>query len=645
MRWQKPDFFTLTPVAAWLALGLAGAPALATAPPSPAVGMTLQAQIALAPARLMAMQPGEVVSIDFPVAGRHSVVFEHTTAGRGGLRYWHGHLAGHERDRVVLQALPNGRLVGALRHQGQLVSFRQEADRRLVAAREAARISGQAWRLGERLDKGTRVVHENVAALVDATVGSEIALPLPDGRTEVAIVTAAGLDAHGHLQIQAISRLEGRGSPTVITVGSDAVFAAVFTPQGEYQLVTRQGRTLMLDPQAAGLAQPQGEDHIPVTDEAGATVAAAQSTRTTTTKTTTKTTTVAGSTTTTGSAAFVPLAAGTVDTTLTLLMTYSPSFVRQWGTEAAARTRLSNIVQVANAAYGNSGTGVRFKVVGWKLVNQADATPQTVLSALRAGSGAFAGIGTLKASVGAAMVSFYAPFNTTTAASSTCGVAYVPASGSQGLAAYRTQAPTLMYSALNDGQTTSSYCSLLSFPHELGHNLGALHDKANSSTSGVFPYSYGKGVSGSYGTVMSYISPRVALFSSPQLQCTSTGTACGTDTENVVATVLQTKSVVAALGKPANADVAVTGATMVAGALRTATGAAYTGATTISTSTPGVTCTTGTTGLYVCRVPNATPSITVAVKAVGKTVSPSVATFAVSPLAERPVTGTMFYVR
>lgn len=644
MRWQKPDFFTLTPVAAWLALGLAGAPALATAPPSPAVGLKLQAQTALAPARLMAMQPGEVVSIDFPVAGRHSVVFEHTTAGRGGLRYWHGHLARHERDRVVLQELPDGRLVGALRHQGQLVSFRQEADRRLVAAREAARISGQAWRLGERLDAGTTMVHENVTALVQATVGSEIALPLPDGRTEVAIVTATGLDADGHLQIQAVSRLEGRGSPTVVTVGRDAVFAAVFTPQGEYQLVTREGRTLMLDPQAAGLTPPKGDDHIPMhgTDEGGATVAAAQATKVTANPTKT---TVAGSTTTTGSAAFAPLAAGTVDTTLTLLMAYSPSFVKQWGTEAAARTRLSNIVQVANAAYGNSGTGVRFKVVGWKLVNQADTAPQTALSALRAGSGAFAGMGTLKASVGAAMVAFYAPFNTTTAATNTCGVAYVPASGSQGLAAYRTQAPTLMYSALNDGQTTSSYCSLLSFPHELGHNLGALHDKANSGTSGVFPYSYGKGVSGSYGTVMSYISPRVALFSSPQLKCTATGAACGTDTENVVATVLQTKSVVAALGKPANADVGVTGATMVAGALRTATGTAYTGATTISTSTPGVTCTTGTTGLYVCRVPSATTSITVALKATGKTVSPTVATFAVSPLAERPVTGTTFYVR
>lgn len=641
MRWQTPC--SRTPISLTIALCLAGSAAAAVPSTLSVPGMTLSAQAALAPARLMAMQPGETVSIDFPVAGRHSVVFEHTTAGRGGVRYWHGHLAGRERDRVVLQELANGRLMGALRYQGQLVSFRQEADRRLVVARDMARVSGQAWRLGERLDRGTTVVQENLSALVAATVGSEVALPLPDGRTEVAIVTATGLDADGHLQIQAVSRLEGRSSPTVITVGPDAVFAAVFTPQGEYQLVTRQGRTLMLDPQAAGLAHPQGDDHVAVRGEDPLIAAAKAAPTKTAAKTTT--TTVAGSTTTTGSSSFVPLPAGTVDTTLTLLMTYSPSFVKLWGTESAARTRLSNLVQVANAAYGNSGTGVKFKVVGWKLVNQADTTPQNVLPALRGGTGAFAGIGTLRASVGAAMVSFYAPFNATTAATNTCGLAYVPAAGAQGLSAYRTQAPTLMYSALNDGQTSTSYCSPLSFPHELGHNLGALHDKVNSSTAGVFPYSYGKGVSGSYGTVMSYISPRVALFSSPQLKCTSSGLACGTDSENVVATVLQTKSVVSALGQPANADAGITGATMVAGALRTASGAAYTGATTVSTATAGVSCTTGTTGLYVCRVPTGTTSVTVSVKATGKTVSPSVATFGVDPLSQLPLTGATFYIR
>ncbi|MFN3886310.1 MAG: reprolysin-like metallopeptidase, partial [Aquabacterium sp.] len=542
-------------------------------------------------------------------------------------------------NRVVIQELANGRVVGAVRFNGKLVNFRQEADRSLVASRDMARVSGQAWTLGERLDKATTVVNQNLSALVQATVGSELAIPLPGGRTEVAIVTSTALDAEGNLQLEAVSRLEGRGSPTVVTVGTDATFAAIFTPQGEYQVQTRNGRTVLMDPRGAGLTEPRGDDHVVETAHgADNPYAAAAIITTTTVKTATTTSS------TTVPAGIAPLSAGAVDTTIPLLITYSPSLVRLWGSEAATRTRLSNLVQVANSAYGNSGTGVRFRVVGWKLVNQADAAPQNVLPALRMSSGAFTGLSTLKSTVGAAMVAFFAPFNSTTGSTNTCGLAYIPAAGAQGLTAYRQQAPSLMVSAMNDGQNGGSYCSAMTFAHELGHNLGAMHDKANSGTAGVFAYSYGRGVSGSFGTVMSYVYPRVALFSSPQLKCTTAGAPCGSSSEDVVATILQTKSIVAALGKASAASVDATGATMVAGALRTSTGAAYTGAATISSTTSGVSCTIGTTGLYVCRVPSGTSSISVAVKVTGKTVSPAVATFGVNVMADRPVTGTTFYV-
>lgn len=641
MRWQKFNLrSSIITVAALVALGASGLVSHAAAPTTSSVLSTNLSQAAsLRVEQLLSMQPGTQVSIDFPVAGRQNVVFEHTTAGVGGLRYWHGHLAGNERNRVVIQELANGRVVGAVRFNGKLVNFRQEADRSLVTTRDMAQVSGQVWALGERLDKGTTVVNQNLSALTQATVGSELAIPLPGGRTEVAIVTSTALDAEGNLQLEAISRLEGRGNATVVTVGTDATFAAIFTPQGEYQVQTRNGRTVMLDPRAAGWTEPRGDDHV-VEPAHGVNnpYAAAAIITTTTTKTATT------STTSTAPKGAVPLPAGTVDTTIPLLVTYSPSLVQMWGSEAAARTRLSNLVQVANSAYSSSGTGVRFKVVGWKLVNQSDTTPQNVLPALRMSSGAFTGISTLKSTVGAAMVTFFAPFNSATAASNTCGLAYVPAAGGQGLTAYRQQAPAMMVSALNDGQNGGSYCSALSFAHELGHNFGAMHDKANSGTAGVFPYSYGRGVSGSFGTVMSYVYPRVALFSSPQLKCTTAGALCGSSTEDVVATVLQTKSTVAALGKSSAASVDVTGATMVAGALRTSTGAAYTGTATIGSTTSGVTCTVGTTGLYVCRVPSGTNSISVAVKVTGKTVSPAVATFAVNPMADRPITGTTFYV-
>ena len=80
-------------------------------------------------------------------------------------------------------------------------------------------------------------------------------------------------------------------------------------------------------------------------------------TTTQTTTTTTKVTTPAAVTTAPATTpSLIPLKAGTVDTTINLLMTYSASYVAMWGNETAARTRLSNLVEVANSAYGNSGT-------------------------------------------------------------------------------------------------------------------------------------------------------------------------------------------------------------------------------------------------------------------------------------------------
>ena len=499
-----------------------------------------------------------------------------------------------------------------------------------------------------------REITGNFAALANAQEGSEITLPLPDGRSEVTVVTHAAVDGDGFMQIHGVSRMDGLSAPTVITVGTEGVFGSVITQGREYQIVTdRQGKTRILDPRAAGWVPPRGQDHLAPGEEnhaghdddhdhsvgrADPNVAAIRA-LSSTTGTTSATTTA-----TTSSTQPVPLPAGTVDTTITLLMSYSPSYVNQWGSEALARTRLSNLVQIANAAYANSGTGIRFKIVGWSLVQQADTTPQTVLPALRGGTGSFSAMPALKQSLRAAISVFFAPFNSTTGATSTCGLAYIPGANAAGLSAFKSQAAGAMYAALNDGQYSGYYCESLSLAHELGHNLGNVHDQANSSFAGVFSYSYGKGVAGSFGTVMSYISPRVALFSSPQLKCGATQVPCGSSTENVVATMLQTKGTVAALGDAARVSVGTTGSTVVAGWLMNANGTPYTGAATVLPAQTGVSCTTGRTGLYVCNVPDAHASISVTVTVTGKTVTPALGSFPVKRTANTPVNGTRFYI-
>ena len=76
-------------------------------------------------AQLLAMQAGEQVSIDFPVLGRKTVVFETTTRGIDGLAYWHGRLAGSAHDRVFLKQTSAG-FVGAIRFAGRQVAFAQQ---------------------------------------------------------------------------------------------------------------------------------------------------------------------------------------------------------------------------------------------------------------------------------------------------------------------------------------------------------------------------------------------------------------------------------------------------------------------------------------------------------------------------------------
>jgi len=66
--------------------------------------------------------------------------------------------------------------------------------------------------------------------------------------------------------------------------------------------------------------------------------------------------------------------------------------------------------------------------------------------------------------------------------------------------------------------------SNFSFAHELGHNMGMQHDRANSSGNGVFSYSFGYGQPGGYRDTMAYQSAcgggsctRVNYWSSPDV--------------------------------------------------------------------------------------------------------------------------------
>ncbi|MBK8001105.1 MAG: hypothetical protein IPK15_20935 [Verrucomicrobia bacterium] len=112
---------------------------------------------------------------------------------------------------------------------------------------------------------------------------------------------------------------------------------------------------------------------------------------------------------------------------------------------------------------------------------------------------------------------------TETMQSTYAGLGYLMTTGSTNFSSYAFNVVRRTYAVGN-----------YTFAHELGHNMGCAHDRQNSSTPGVFDYSYGHRFVGSdnqtYRTVMAY-SPgtRIGHFSNPNVtyQGTATGVAAG----------------------------------------------------------------------------------------------------------------------
>jgi hypothetical protein len=95
--------------------------------------------------------------------------------------------------------------------------------------------------------------------------------------------------------------------------------------------------------------------------------------------------------------------------------------------------------------------------------------------------------------------------------------------------------------------------------HELGHNMGADHDRAHAYGPVNSGYAYGYGIPGKFADIMSqsYINaPTTAKFSTPNLVCDTNGDACGIapgqpNAADAAQTLNDNREAVAALMQPA----------------------------------------------------------------------------------------------
>jgi hypothetical protein len=222
-----------------------------------------------------------------------------------------------------------------------------------------------------------------------------------------------------------------------------------------------------------------------------------------------------------GKSARVPAAAPSDPATATqvdLLILWTPKAQSEQGGAAAAAAEAELAVADANNAYTQSDINMQLNLVYRAETNYVETLPsdsdayERDLNKLTDPSdGVMDEAHTLRDRYGADMVSLLISNN------AFCGLSWQLRDTSIDFSGYAFSVVNMECAAGN-----------LSLPHELGHNMGALHDRiASAGDSGVFSYSYGyHDVLGAFRTVMAYPNEdscpaatcaRIARFSNPNV--------------------------------------------------------------------------------------------------------------------------------
>jgi hypothetical protein len=335
----------------------------------------------------------------------------------------------------------------------------------------------------------SNALNVNDAAIAARQTGGTVALNLFDDLTLTAANTLVEprSNASGYLWT---GKLIADPYSSVILVSDGQQFAGeVNSTDGSYLIrPVGNGQHQIIEVAPAQMVEPSGNDAIPVPASAK--------------------TNVQAHTASSGMNSSVPLPLRDAQTTLDILVVYTPKAASQLGGDSSTRAVIDSLVAFANQAYADSGVQHRLRLVHAEQVNYNE---QGIVNDLYAITNQddrsldeIHGLRDL----------YQADLVTLVASNGSCGIGWM-------LGEIQPYTANFGFNIV-DVQCASGR----TLAHEIGHNLGAQHDVSNTEMPGITPYAYGyQDPEGSFATMMAYSSngycqpscPRIPYFSNANL--------------------------------------------------------------------------------------------------------------------------------
>lgn len=293
----------------------------------------------------------------------------------------------------------------------------------------------------------------------------------------------------------------------VLTIGSDAVFGVIPRPDGrQLHVTTTRGATAVA---LAGPMAPPGTTAASETDYVVPVqpAVAAQ----------------AGHAPVMAASKAVA-AAEPAPTRIDVLGLYTDNLVTLRGSVSAAETEITNAFAIANQAHVDSQTGVVLRVTSLRQVAiDASRSNRQALDDITYNRVAGVDLVALRDAQSADLVALVRPY---TDVNGSCG---------NGWLGGWNHSPSSASPAWGFSVSNVAPCSPYVVAHEIGHNIGSMHDIVTSSSNGTveygaYPFSFGYRQDGppAFATIMAYPAanqPRLGYLSSPEsVRC---GAPCG----------------------------------------------------------------------------------------------------------------------